>query len=334
MTYFAFRAAPLGPVPPAVVVAAFAGFHPDMVAKAIPDAWSRTTPQACLDTRATVSAAALRDAGADPGACERATRLLDPVVAAADRTGRPMFAANAALQPPGDPIGTLWQLATTLREQRGDGHVAALISNGVTGLQAHLLQVANDRFPGVVIRQARGWSEQDWAVAANTLRERRPSYCGARPQADHHRPGAAAPDRIEHGRKCLDWRPVSARGAWCRGDRNHPPVIGARRVHIRDPARDQPNRSVPSGLTTAVRFAHCPRRCVVRRELKAAPPRGGWSCHMAVTHTSSVGAPSWADAHHHHPWLRAAAQALAVSETNVSEIPPGLRGIMPTTSRC
>lgn len=73
-----------------------------------------------------MSAAALRDAGADPGACERAAMLLDPVVAAANRTGRPMFAANAALQLPGDPIGAVWQPATTLREQRGDGHVAAL----------------------------------------------------------------------------------------------------------------------------------------------------------------------------------------------------------------
>ena len=45
MTYFAFRAAPLGAVPAGPVVAAFAGFCPAMVAKALPDAWSRTTPQ-------------------------------------------------------------------------------------------------------------------------------------------------------------------------------------------------------------------------------------------------------------------------------------------------
>jgi hypothetical protein len=45
MTYFAFRAAPLGPVPAAVVIAAFGGFRPAMVARALPDAWSRTTPR-------------------------------------------------------------------------------------------------------------------------------------------------------------------------------------------------------------------------------------------------------------------------------------------------
>ena len=57
------------------VIAAFAGFCPAMVAKALPDAWSRTTPQACLDTRAKVSTAALRGAGVDPAACEQAASV-------------------------------------------------------------------------------------------------------------------------------------------------------------------------------------------------------------------------------------------------------------------
>jgi hypothetical protein len=172
MTYFAFRAAPLGPVPAGPVVAAFAGFQPAMVAKALPDAWSRTTPQACLEARATVSAAALRDAGADPGACDRAATILGPVAAAADPTGRPLFAANAAVTPPGDALGRLWQVATTLREHRGDGHIAALVSEGITGLEAHLLQAAAGRFPQPVIRQVRGWSEDEWAAAAGALRAR------------------------------------------------------------------------------------------------------------------------------------------------------------------
>jgi hypothetical protein len=172
MTYFAFRAAPLGPVPAAAVIASFGGFHPAMVAKALPDAWSRTTPEACIQARAAVSTAALREAGVDPRACERAAGLLGPVAAAADPTGRPLFAANAALPPPGDAVGRLWQLATTLREHRGDGHIAALVTAGISGLEAHLLQVADGRFPDAVIRQARGWTEAEWAAAAQTLRDR------------------------------------------------------------------------------------------------------------------------------------------------------------------
>ena len=172
MTYFAFRAAPLGAVEAGPVVAAFAGFCPAMVAKALPDAWSRTTPSACLRARAEVSTAALREAGADPRACERAARLLGPVTAAADPTGRPLFAANAALEPPDDEVGRLWQLVTTLREHRGDGHVSALVAAGVTGLEAHWLQIANGRFPEAVIRQARGWPDGEWAAAAEALRSR------------------------------------------------------------------------------------------------------------------------------------------------------------------
>ena len=172
MTYFAFRAAPLGPVPAAPVVAAFAGFCPAMVAKALPDAWSRTTPEACLQARAEVSTAALREAGADPAACGQAASLLGPVAAAADPTGRPLYAANAALALPDDEIGKLWQLTTTLREHRGDGHIAALVSEGISGLEAHLLQVADGRFPDALIRQVRGWPPEDWAAAAQALHGR------------------------------------------------------------------------------------------------------------------------------------------------------------------
>jgi hypothetical protein len=182
MTYFAFRAAPLGPVPAPAVIAAFGGFHPAMVAKALPDAWSRATPEACIRARAAVSTAALREAGVDPQACERAAGLLGPVAAAADPTGRPLFAANAALTPPGDPIGWLWQLATTLREHRGDGHIAALVTAGISGLQAHLLQVADGRFPGALIRQVRGWPVADWAAAAQALHGRGLLTAGTRPE--------------------------------------------------------------------------------------------------------------------------------------------------------
>jgi hypothetical protein len=181
MTYFAFRAAPLGPVPAPPVIAAFAGFHPDMVAKALPDAWSRTTPAACLEARAAVSTAALREVGVDPQACGRAAELLGPVAAAADPTGRPLFAANTALALPGDEVGRLWQLATTLREHRGDGHIAALVSEGISGLEAHLLQVADGRFPDALIRQVRGWPAEDWAAAARALHGRGLLTAGSTP---------------------------------------------------------------------------------------------------------------------------------------------------------
>jgi hypothetical protein len=151
----------------------FAGFHSGAVARALPESWSRTTPRACLEARTAVSTAALGDAGADPEACGRAAAALAPVAAALDPTGRPLGAANAALELPGDPLGRIWQLATTLREHRGDGHIAALVTEGITGLQAHLLQSASGHMPQEVLQRARiGWTDGDWAGAADALRGR------------------------------------------------------------------------------------------------------------------------------------------------------------------
>lgn len=169
-TYFAFRAAPLGAVGPDAVLATFAGFHRDMIAKALPDAWARATPEACLAARSELVARQLRELGAGAAECARAVELLAPVRRAADPTGRPLFAANAALPLTDDPVTALWQLATALREHRGDGHVAALVTAGVTGRQALVLQVAAGKAPESVMRPARGITEHEWADAVDELR--------------------------------------------------------------------------------------------------------------------------------------------------------------------
>ena len=166
-TYFAFRAAPLGPIAAGPVVATFAGFEPAMVGKALPSAWTRVSVADCLATRVAVSAAVLRAVGVSPSACAAAVELLSPVVLEA--TGRPLGMANAALPLSSDPVEALWQVATTLREHRGDGHVAALMTSGLSGLDALLLQVANGRFPEETMRGARGWSSSEWAAARESL---------------------------------------------------------------------------------------------------------------------------------------------------------------------
>src|SRR5260370_27076638 len=111
------------------------------------EGWCRVSPQACLAGRGEVSAQALGAAGVDPAACGAVAELLAPAAAVADATGRPLFAANAAVPVPGDPVAALWQVATTMREHRGDGHVAALVAAGVSGIQAHLPPRAAGRLP-------------------------------------------------------------------------------------------------------------------------------------------------------------------------------------------
>lgn len=172
MTYFAYRAAPLGAVGAGPVIATFAGFEPSMVAKALPDAWTRATPAQCLDARLEAATVGLRSVDVDEDACARAVTMLAPVLAAADATGRPLFAANAELPLSADPVAALWQVTTLLREYRGDGHVAALVAAGLTGLEAQQLQVALGRYPAEDMRGVRGWSSEEWAAGQVGLRAR------------------------------------------------------------------------------------------------------------------------------------------------------------------
>lgn len=57
------------------------------------------------------------------------------------------FAANRDVAPLQHPVAQLWQHCTTLREHRGDGHVAALASAGIDGCQAHQLLIASQNLP-------------------------------------------------------------------------------------------------------------------------------------------------------------------------------------------
>jgi hypothetical protein len=175
MGYFASRAAALGPVPAAVVVATFYNFHPRMVQRAIPDAWSFSTPERVLQARYEVADAALRRVLGDAvGGSEvrRAATLARRVTDACDPGGRPLHAAHASLAWPEEPHLVLWHAATLLREHRGDGHVATLVAEGIDGCAAHVLLVASGASTATVQREYRGWSEDDWAAAVGRLRDR------------------------------------------------------------------------------------------------------------------------------------------------------------------
>jgi hypothetical protein len=50
-----------------------------------------------------------------------------------------MYAALRTLPIPDDVVVRLFHAASLLREHRGDGHIAALMTHGVGGLEAHVL---------------------------------------------------------------------------------------------------------------------------------------------------------------------------------------------------
>jgi hypothetical protein len=86
--------------------------------------------------------------------------------------GRPLFSAHAALSWPEDPLLELWHAQTLLREFRGDGHVAALTVEGVTGIEALVLHAATGDVPAGTLRSSRRWSSEAWAQAVERLRAR------------------------------------------------------------------------------------------------------------------------------------------------------------------
>lgn len=173
MGYFADRAAPLGPVGPGVVTAIFFNFHPEMVARSIPDAWSFVEPGAVLGMRRAAAAEALRLRIPSVEALAATVGLiLERVVTGADGSGRALFSANRQLDRPDDPVEALWQACTSLREHRGDGHVAMLTTSGLDGCEALALFAASEGMDSELLRQNRGWSDDEWTSAVGRLTER------------------------------------------------------------------------------------------------------------------------------------------------------------------
>lgn len=191
--YFAGRAAPLGPVSAAPVIAVFSGFAPFLVERALPSVWSSAPVEQVLEARARGAAEALRALIPDETAITLAADALTVAARKADTIGRPLSAANQALPEETEPYRRLWQAATTLREHRGDGHVLALVSEGIAGLSSVVLRSAVDT-DATTLRLSRGWTEDEWTAEVDCLAAR------GLLNPDHtiNAAGVDALDRAEH----------------------------------------------------------------------------------------------------------------------------------------
>jgi hypothetical protein len=161
----------------APVTAAFFNFHPAMVDKAVPGCWGAVAPETLCRVRA-IAAAEVLGAVCQVGA--RSTLLgslplLRRAVEGCDGAGRVMAGANRSLWPRiatalgTGGLGEVWQACTTLREHRGDGHVAALVVHGVSGIEAHVLAAGTKAIPIDLLRDNRGWTEDAWEQATSGL---------------------------------------------------------------------------------------------------------------------------------------------------------------------
>jgi hypothetical protein len=141
-TYFAGRAAPLALAAAEVMDALFYNFAPGEVARHIPKVWRTTTPELAIAAREMGCVKALRPILGDRVDCPTFARAAELLIKAATSTpseGRPMFAALRAIPIPDDVVARLFYAASLLREHRGDGHIAALMIEGVRGLESHVL---------------------------------------------------------------------------------------------------------------------------------------------------------------------------------------------------
>src|SRR5215212_10281015 len=149
-TYFAGRAAALGLASAEVVDALFYNFAPGEVARHVPKVWRTTTPEAAIAARQTGCVKALRRIlgdHVDSPAFARGADLLLQAATSAPVEGRPMYAALRAIAIPDDVVARLFHGASLLREHRGDGHIVALMSEGIAGLEAHVLLALHMRMP-------------------------------------------------------------------------------------------------------------------------------------------------------------------------------------------
>ena len=180
MGYFAARSAPMGAVGPGPVEATFYNFPADRVRRALPDAWSYATPEQAMSARLRGAEDALRRAiderspGADEAAgLEQVVDALERCVRDASPDGRPLFAAQRSAPEPDTRLGRLWQAATSLREHRGDGHVAALLTLGISARESHVLAAARrgKTEPGFY-SSFREYTDEEWHARQSDLRDR------------------------------------------------------------------------------------------------------------------------------------------------------------------
>ncbi|QUQ72278.1 SCO6745 family protein [Kutzneria sp. CA-103260] len=175
--YFASRSAAFGPATAETVIATFFNFNPAFVRQSMAAVWTKVTPEQVLAARLEAADAALRRGLGDligtDAIAETAALTRKAAEAATERLeGRPLFAAHATLPWPTEPHLELFHAQTLLREFRGDGHIAALVTAELTGLEALVVHAATGYLATKVLRNTRQWSDEQWAAAADGLRER------------------------------------------------------------------------------------------------------------------------------------------------------------------
>ncbi len=210
MSYYAIRAAALGPVSAEVVSALFYHHTVAMVSPAIPRAWSIASPERIVAARFEAVDGALRrllPQHMQSAAVAEAAELVCQALGGCSTAGRAMLAAHASLPWPTAPHLALWHGLNLLREHRGDGHTSAVITARLPPCQAApmlIVSTGEDRAG----RSAR-WPDDVWNQALAALQERGWLNDSGLPTAE----GLAARARVEDETDALALEPWWQLGA-------------------------------------------------------------------------------------------------------------------------
>lgn len=172
--YFPARAACLGPVPWQVVQSTFFNFSAAVCRYGIEGAWDIATPEQVLAARYRGAGRALsRLCGPLLDDVTEALELATEATTGCTVEGRPLYAGHASVAWPEEPGLRLWHAVALLREFRGDGHIAALVGQGLTGLQAAVLHVTTrESWSRRALQATRGYSDEEWDGAVAVLQAR------------------------------------------------------------------------------------------------------------------------------------------------------------------
>lgn len=163
------RAAPMGEPAPGLVASAFAAFEPGLIASLYEDGRRALSRDDLIRVQTEATAASLRVTLGDVDV-RGVVAALQRGVAAADSTGRPMFAGLRSLETPDDPLAQLWRVCQAVREHRGDSHIAVYVGAGYDPVQMNILTELWVGWSLGTFSATRAWPQERTERALEALR--------------------------------------------------------------------------------------------------------------------------------------------------------------------
>ena len=169
--YYCSRAGCMGQVPGEVVVAAFGVFNPDLIIPAVERGWSIAGVDEVLAARLRGATASLERILGMPDELPWVTTVLQRAAVAGSAGGRFLYAGLRSLGIPPTPWGAAWRAIDTVREHRGDSHIAAWVAAGLDPVEAGLLTEVYYAMPSKRYHSGRGWTEAQLDAGLARLRD-------------------------------------------------------------------------------------------------------------------------------------------------------------------